>query len=206
MAYSDFSLNAVEMTFGITTRLMKLFPGVRPVPVPTWLSEALERGLKMPISTEKARGELIVMPVLLAARELTEGPLAIYSGARMDVDSARGLTGECDFLLARSDSVPEVRPPVVAIVEAKRGNIEDGVGQCAAQMIGAKLFGERFGRPSDTIYGCVTSGEVWLFLRLQADQITVDTDRYYLDNLPGILGVFQTILAPPPEPVSGPHP
>jgi hypothetical protein len=39
-----------------------------------------------------------------------------------------------------------------------------GVPQCAAQLLGAKLYNEKKGVKLDKIYGCVTTGNEWLFL------------------------------------------
>jgi hypothetical protein len=194
LAYSDFTLQSIEARFGVTSRPAALFADAQPVTVPDWLRDQLERGLQLPLVSEKARSELIVMPVLLACRELSHGTIAIFSGSRLDVDLERGLTGECDFLLARTPSVPEVRAPLVAVVEAKKNDVEAGLGQCVAQMIGARLLNEPSDPPRTTVFGCVTTGEVWQFLRLEGSIASIDKKRYYLDNMPGILGVFQAIL------------
>ena len=53
------------------------------------------------------------MPVLLACRELSGNAIAIFSGPRLDVSPERGLVGECDFLLARTPPVPEVRASLI---------------------------------------------------------------------------------------------
>ena len=97
--------------------------------------------------------------MLLAARELCENAFAIYSGQSLNVDADKGLVGECDFILAKTPPVPVLRAPLVTIVEAKRGEIELALGQCVAQMVGARRFNEKHGRPETTIYGCVTTGE-----------------------------------------------
>jgi hypothetical protein len=196
MSYSDFSLSTIESTFGVRTVTGKLFSNVAPATIPVWLQENLARGMALPLVSEKARSELIVMPVLLACRELSGDAISIFSGSRLDVDPAHGLQGECDFILARTQPVPEVRAPLIAIVEAKKNDIEGGLGQCVAQMIGARKFNEDAGQLASTIFGCVTTGEVWQFLRLEGNTATVDRTRLYLDNLPGIVGVFLEIIRP----------
>ena len=196
MSFSDFTLKRIENDFGIVSQTADLHAQARPVPVPAWLEDQLKRGLQLPLLSEKARGELIVMPVLLACREMSGGTITIFSGARMDVDPSVGLVGECDFLLARTDPVPFVRSPFVAIVEAKKGDIEAGLGQCVAQMIGARMLNEQDGRGSNAIHGCVTTGEDWQFLRLDGSVAAIDRRRYYFNDLPGILGVFRVILSP----------
>ena len=198
MAYSDFTLQSLEAAFGVTTQVAALFSEARPATVPGWLRDQLDRGLRLPLVSEKARSELIVMPVLLACRELVPEPVAIFSGSRLDVSPAEGLSGECDFLLARTPPVPEVRAPLLSVVEAKKNDVEAGLGQCVAQLIGARLFNERAGRPIVPLHGCVTTGEVWQFLRLEGPLATLDARRYYLDDLAGILGVFRAILEAEP--------
>jgi hypothetical protein len=194
MSYSDFTLQSIETTFGVTSRSDTLFDKGIAAPVPPWLQELLERSLQSPLISEKARSELIVMPVLLACRELSHNAIAIFSGPRLDVSPEQGLLGECDFILARTSPIPELRSPLMAIVEAKKNDVESGLGQCVAQLIGARLFNEKTGQRIPAVYGCVTTGEVWQFLRLQDSVAIIDRQRFYLDNLAGILGIFQAIL------------
>jgi hypothetical protein len=194
MPYTDFDPASVESRLGLAVRPEHLFADLAPVPVPSWLVEHLERVTGVALVTEKARAELLVAPILVAARELSGRALAIFSGQRMDVDSTRGLTGECDFLLSRQQAVPILRAPVVAVVEAKKGDIEAGLGQCIAQMVGARIFNERAGRTA-RIYGCVTTGEDWQFLRLDEDTAVYDITRRYIRLLDELLGVFARIAA-----------
>ncbi len=195
MAYNNFTLESAEAAFGLLTQPGELFPGLRPAPVPDWLRDLLERGRRVAaLVSEKARSEFLVVPVLLAAQELVPGALAIYSGQRLDVDPERGLVGECDYILALTPPVPRLRAPLVMILEAKKGDIEAGLGQCLAQMVGARLFNERAGEPPRPIFGCVTSGDVWQFLRLEGTTVLLDRSPLFLDNVGGILGALQTIL------------
>lgn len=194
MPYTDFTLEGAETRLGLVAGLGDLFPGLRPLPVPTWLADQLSRGRAVAaLVSEKARSEFIVAPVLLACRELVPGELAIYSGQRLDVDPERGLSGECDYILALTAPVPRLRAPLVAILEAKRGDIELGLGQCAAQMAAARLFNERAGTVGP-VYGAVTTGEAWQFLRLDGAALTLHTERLFVDNVGGVLAVLQASL------------
>ena len=94
--------------------------------------------------------------------------------------------------------MPEVRAPLVAVVEAKKNDVESGLGQCIAQMIAARMLNERTGVNNPAVFGCVTTGEVWQFLRLQASDVVIDDRRYYLDNVAAVLGVFQAMVDPGP--------
>lgn len=194
MPYTDFTLESAEARLGLTAGLGDLFPDLRPLPVPTWLDDMLGRGRAVAaLVSEKARSEFLVAPVLLACRELVAGDLAIYSGQRLDVDPDRGLSGECDYILALTAPVPRLRAPRVTVLEAKRGDIELGLGQCAAQMAAARLFNERAGI-SGPIYGAVTTGEAWQFLRLDGATLTLHTARLFVDNLGSVLAALQAAL------------
>jgi hypothetical protein len=195
MSYSDFTLDSVYKVLGITFQPGSLFENVDFLEVPPWLQEALRKGMQLALLSEKVRSELIVMPVLLTCRELSGNKFAIYSGQRLDVDPQRGLVGECDFILTTTEPVPLLQSPIAVILEAKKHDIEAALGQCAAQMVGARLFNQSEGREDKTIFGCVTTGEAWQFLKLVQTTLTIDRGRYYIDNVGRILGMFQAIIA-----------
>ena len=195
MAFSDFTLEQVARVLGVTTREADLFPNPQAVVTPGWLRETLEKRTQLSLISEKSRSEFIVVPILLASRELSPYPLAIFSGQRLDVDPALGLVGECDFILAATDPIPPLRAPIATIVEAKKNDIESGLGQCAAQMVAARMFNQAAGRGEAPVFGCVTTGEVWQFLQLSDGTAMIDRRRYYLDNVEGILVAIQEIIA-----------
>ena len=195
MTYSDFTLEQVRTAFALHLRQAALFPQVAAVAVPDWLPATLERGRPFALTSEKARSELIVVPILLASMERSAAPRSLYSGQRLDVAPEHGLNGECDFLLSNQPALPILQAPMLTIVQAKENDIEGELGQCAAQMVGARRFNEREGSDIRTIFGCVTSGESWQFLRLEADTLVLDTERYYRVNLGLLLGVFAAIDA-----------
>ena len=63
-----------------------LLTGLCPIAVPDWLRDYLSRGQQTAaLVSEKARSEFLVVPILMAARELTTAELSIYSGQRLDV-------------------------------------------------------------------------------------------------------------------------
>ncbi len=190
MPYTDFTLESAEATLGVTTHLGDLFPALAPAPVPDWLTDQLGRGMQLALVSEKARSEFIVAPILLAVREATGEAIAILSGQRLDVDPDRRLVGECDFLLARSEPVPRLRAPVVAVVEAKKNDIDGGLGQCVAQMVAAQVYNERAGQPAAAVYGCVTTGEDWQFLGLHGSAVTLHRPRLYIADVGLILAAF----------------
>jgi len=194
MSYSDFTLESVATKLGITTQQENLFPDLTPTAVPAWLIETFGKGTQLALISEKSRSEFIVVPVLLTSRELSNGQLAIFSGQRLDVDASAGLVGECDVILAIAPPIPPLRAPIATIVEAKKNDVEAGLGQCIAQMVAARRFNEAAGRANSPVFGCVTTGEVWQFLRLREQIAMVDKRRFYLDDVGRILAAFQAIF------------
>jgi hypothetical protein len=204
MSFKDFTLlEAIEkLHFSMTER--PLFHDAPEHPPNGWLTEMLEETapLALSLSTEKARSEMLIAPVLVEVRRSLVHRVSLFSGVELAVDESRGLTGICDFLFSRSPEQILLRAPVVAIVEAKQENIKAGLGQCAAEMLAARLFNEQRGHPIPTVHGAVTTGEAWRFLRLTGDALTIDVDTYLLTQLAKILGIFRTMLEPGTPPPS----
>ncbi len=193
MTYSDFNLSLAQKTFGLKVTQENLFADVQAIAPTEWLQETLARGMSLALISEKARSEFIVAPILLTSREFSQNRFAIYSGQRLDVDASQGLTGECDFILTNTPPLPIIQSPIVTIVEAKKNDIESGEGQCVAQMVGAKIFNEREGNKTEPIFGCVTTGEAWQFLKLEDSTVIFDKRRYYINEVEVILGVWNNI-------------
>lgn len=60
-------------------------------------------------------------------------------------------------------------------------------------MLGSKIFNEQNGINLESVYGCVTTGDDWLFMKL-TDELLIDRQKYYLNELPKLLSVFQYII------------
>ena len=190
MAYTDFSLDLVETELGVKQRPGSIFASRNGVEPPKWLPEQLARGMELALMSEKARSEFIVAPILLAVRELSGNKISILSGQKLEVDYARRLVGECDFLLSHAEPLPRLRPPLLAVLEAKRNDIDAGLGQCAAQLVAARIFNERAGVIDGPVHGCVTTGEDWQFLRLDGNELVIDPERRYINRLDTILAAI----------------
>ncbi len=167
------------------------------IPVPDlmpsdWLTMTLEMNQSIPMKNEKAKSELIVMPVLVEmwAKNQNFKPL---SGLSFNVDSAKGLKGRCDFLVSANPDVIDLDLPIVCVYEAKNDNIEDWYGQCGAEMYAARLFNQQKGNDIHTIHGAITNGFTWQFLKLEGQTLFIDSQRYGTANLPQLLGAIQKV-------------
>jgi hypothetical protein len=195
MAYKDFTLERLENDFGIKNHRKELFKNVTKVEHSDDLTRILERNRVIPAKSEKARSELIIMPIITEVTILNQEVCSVFSGERFDVDKKAGLVGECDYLFAKVPHSMIIKNPVIALVEAKRQIIEQHYGQCAAQMYGAQQYNIAKNNPiPDAIYGCITTGEDWQFMKLQEKTLFIDTTLYFRSDLPQLLGVFQHII------------
>jgi hypothetical protein len=201
MAYSDFELADLPARLGVTvTDHPDLFPGVVGVPLSPPVSALLRVYFPLAIAngTEKARSELLIAPVLADVREQLGRAVSLFSGWDFVVDRAKGLNGVCDYILCRSPQQEFITAPAAVVVEAKNENIKGGLGQCGAAMVAARLFNERAGLGTDPVLGCVTSGNVWRFLRLTGNDLLIDQKEYYLVTQADlILGILVSVLRGP---------
>ena len=78
--------------------------------------------------------------------------------------------------------------------EAKNDNLRNGLGQCIAATYAAGLYNQNAGNSIPAVFGVVTTGSAWKFLRMEGSTVTLDLREYYIDNLAKILGVLKHIL------------
>jgi hypothetical protein len=194
MAYGDFDLRTAVQRFGLAEQDdTDLFAGVGPIEpsefLRVWLDEFAPVALG--VNSEKARSEFIIAPFLAEAkRRAGDAHVNVLPGVTFEVDREQGLTGFCDFLMARSPALYYLSAPILAVVEAKREDLVSGLGQCAAEMVAIRLFNDREGKPLPAVYGCVTSGSVWRFLKLEGAKLFIDRTEYHLRDAATILGIL----------------
>jgi hypothetical protein len=198
MAFSDFDLKTARERFGLTTdERQDLFSATPALDVPGRLRETLDEWapVALAMNTEKARSEMIIAPILMEAIRLARPPVGLFSGVAFDVDEEQGLNGACDYLITRSAERYFISQPLIAVVEAKKEDIIGGLGQCVAVMVAARIFNEREKSGPYMIYGIVTSGTNWRFLKLQYSVVLIDTIEYYLPQVSQILGILVSTIS-----------
>lgn len=198
MSYSDFSIDSLKEKFGI--RLIEdtaLFPIPPRAEIPNRLDELLARYLPLAtnINTEKARSEFIIAPILAEFKLASKGQVSLFSGIDFTVDQSVGLNGRCDFIISRSGEQLALSAPVIILVEAKNENIVAGIPQCIAEMIAAQRFNAARHSPIEILYGCVTTGSLWRFIKLEGEIAYIDTVEYPVQNLDSILGILAAMVA-----------
>jgi len=198
MSYKDFTLEQINQIFAVSiqSNLDVFSTQKQPVQMSPAFVSQLEYSttLALAINTEKARSEMIIAPILVELKRITGDRISLFSGSEFNVDPAQGLNGFCDFIISLSSQQLYVEAPVAIIVEAKNENIKGGLAQCLATMIAAQLFNQQKGNAIDTLYGAVTIGNQWKFLKLHKAIAAIDKKDYYIDQLPDILGILLSMI------------
>ncbi|MDY6936382.1 MAG: hypothetical protein SWY16_01845 [Cyanobacteriota bacterium] len=57
-------------------------------------------------------------------------------------------------------------------------------------MVAAQIFNRQEERAIEIIYGAVTNGTNWRFLRLQNDLMEIDSTEYFINDIQHILGIL----------------
>jgi hypothetical protein len=201
MAFGDFKFPDILNQFGLTfDNAPNLFADVPPLPVSEPVRQLLPANLRLAaiVRTEKAWSEGLIAPLLTDLWARYDGRIGLYSGCTFTADPAANLVGVCDFLLCRSPQQPDPSAPAVIVVESKRENTTEGLGQCVAGMVGAQRYNARAGSPADPIFGCVTFGQAWRFLQLAGTALTVDLTEYTITQADQLLGIFAHMIGPIP--------
>lgn len=194
MPYSKFTFQDLTEKFKLEFQGVRMFQNISTIEPSSWLIETLQKGRKLGFINEKERSERLISPILTEVSELHNNEFIIYSGRNLDIDESLGLTGECDFIFSFGTVLEILQAPFLAIVEAKKEDIDAGTVQCAAQLYAAEIFNKRNKQERKTLYGCTTTAEVWRFMKLQNGVLYLDEDRYYITQLDILLGVFTKII------------
>ncbi len=198
MAYSNFTIESLKRKFKLTiNEAGDFFADAEPVAVSERLVETLKENipLALSISTEKARSEMIIVPLLIEVRRLLKHQISLFSGIEFNVDKEQDLQGVCDYIISLSSEQLTVSAPVIALVEAKNENIKAGLAQCIAEMVAARLFNEQQGNEIETVYGVVTTGSNWKFLRLHDETVYIDQTEYYIKEAGKIIGILLKMIS-----------
>jgi hypothetical protein len=192
-SYRYYKLEDLEKICEINNETVaKLLTDVEPIEPSEVLKIVLERNLQIPLTNEKAKSEFVVAPILGEMWFINQRfkPL---SGLTFNIDASKGLKGVADFLISAKPNSSGLHSPIFCIFEAKNDAIEDWYGQCGAEMYAARIFNEREGNNIKIIYGAVTNGFTWQFLKLEGQTLFIDSQRYGTANLPQLLGAIQKI-------------
>jgi hypothetical protein len=126
------------------------------------LQESLERRLPfVSLSSEIARREVLIAPILLTLIDYTQAQLRIeYS-----LTVSEQLKGSLDYYLHTQKSL--------IVIEAKKADLSRGFTQLAIELIALDKWLDDGKNP---LYGAVSTGDVWQFGRLDRRQKAIEQD------------------------------
>jgi len=197
MAYSKFSLKDVKSKLNIQVIEDKhLFTNIEPFAISDYLQTTLKEfaPLALSINTEKSRSEWIIAPIMAELRKILDNKISLFSGSTFTVDIDAELDGQCDYIISLNSEQFYITAPIVTIVEAKKENIIQGFGQCIATMYAATIFNERENNHLPYVYGVVTTGTTWKFIKLLENKAYIDVDEYYLKEIEQLISIFLSII------------
>ncbi len=175
--------------FGINIEGGEFLPEVEATPAPFWLNHIIEsrRGNLKIMRNEKAISEGLIAPILMAVQEIHKDKISVYSGEPLVTAE---LSGICDFLITRDPKAFDPKGGYFILVEAKKNDLLSGIPQCVAEMYAAQILNGN----DDTVYGCVSTGLEWLFIKLENKTATTHLNVFTISEVDKILGVFGWIV------------
>jgi hypothetical protein len=166
-----------ELGYGFVTDTLALPRADRPIAAFAQLQQDIQDSLKLTlISSETARREVIIAPILLAVARLCHCQIRL----EYPLQVSHWLKGNLDYLLRANQNF--------LVVEAKDDNLSRGFTQLAVEMIALAQAEEQ-----QVVYGAVTIGDGWRFGQL--DQTThMITQDIVLYAVPTQLEILMQIL------------
>jgi hypothetical protein len=196
-SYSTFTIEQIKDEFGVEIEaIYGEYGRIKEFKLNEFITAQILNNvpLALAIGTEKAKSEFLVAPMLGELRRLLDNKISLFSGVEFNVDAGQGLKGVCDFLLSNSSHQYYIDAPIISLVEAKDDDLKDGLPQCIAEMIAAQIFNERKNAEIKIIYGIVTTGSVWNFVRLEDKTAFVDAKEYSIENPHKIMGILMNMV------------
>ena len=164
---------AIDLPVGSLNQLTRL-PDLR-----QRLEEAI---IRVSLTSEAARREVLIAPILLEVAHITEATINIEYPIEID----QYLRGDLDYYLQSQHNV--------LVVEAKQADLTRGFTQLAVELIAL----DRWVESDDPIlYGAVTTGDIWQFgsFHRQARKVTQDLMLYRVPtDLEDLMQILVKIL------------
>jgi len=193
MAFSEYygyTIQQLREAFHVEIRHDNLFatltPSERTYPdLQRRVNQSVLRIKSVTADNEATRKGLLVTPVVSEASFLYD--LGIFLEKDLHVpkdktpDLPHQLNGKCDYAL--SMDMFDFMYPVIAVLEAKPSELSKGIGQCLSELVATLTLFEQ----QQYVYGVITDGEVWEFMRLDDTILTLDHRNYHVSQVSDII-------------------
>ncbi len=149
------------------------------------LRERLEEAiLRVSLTSEAARREVLIAPILLEVAHITEANINI----EYPIEVNRYLRGDLDYYLQSQHNI--------LVVEAKQADLTRGFTQLAVELIALDRWIES---DDPLLFGAVTTGDIWQFgsFDRQSQRVTQDLILYRVPtDLDILISILVKILLP----------
>ena len=138
---------------------------------------------KVSVNSEIAKRELMIAPILYAVIKTVNAKLNIEYLIEID----EKLSGLIDYLFHSKQTF--------IVIEAKKGDLEKGFNQLAAEMIAIDKYDDN--NFSNNIYGAISIGEVWRFAILdrKIKRLTKDIHTFrFPEDVKDIFSILKAVL------------
>ncbi|MBP0021194.1 MAG: hypothetical protein J7647_27030 [Cyanobacteria bacterium SBLK] len=188
--YRQYSTTQLKAIFQIQIAIDRdLFPDFQPTGQSYSRLQATVEKMESRINfssadNEATRNSLLVSHILWEACDTYN--LGIFFEPSVEVklkeksDLPHLLNGKYDCAIALDNL--DFTAPIIAVVEVKKSSLSAGLGQCVAEMYATLKQFEQ-----DKVYGIITDGEVWSFLRLWKGILAAHKSRYHINNVADII-------------------
>jgi hypothetical protein len=167
---------------------------IQPVTVP--VNEAFASDLTFTLQnisvgvSEASIGEFMVAPVLKETWKPYCDTLLMWSHAPFG--SEEPLMETPDYFFSRRSPLGLVPDQAyLIVVEAKKDDFDAGWAQCLAAMLAAQKMNDQ---PAMTIFGCVSTGQLWKFAKLEGQVLTQELQGFVISNLPELCGALHYLF------------
>jgi len=142
-------------------------------------------------ASEAARCEIIIFPILREIYKRYSTKFALWVQKSLSYDAE--LTGIPDYIVSRKSEYGKLflDYPVLAVVEAKKNDFEQGWGQCLAELVASQKLNDNIDLP---VYGIVTDGKTWEFGLLNHKMFTKNIRSFTIDDLSLLFGALDFVF------------
>jgi hypothetical protein len=139
---------------------------------------------KISVNSEAAKREVMIAPLLQSVIRTVDATLNIEYAIEVDDK----LSGWIDYFFQAKQTC--------IVIEAKKGDLEQGFNQLAAEMIAVDKYEDN--DFSNIIYGAISIGEVWRFALLERKSKNLVKDIHtfrFPEDLSDIFSILKGILS-----------
>lgn len=193
MSFSDYkSVEQLIDDYPLALRSGSFLPNVR-LALPSHFVAALEFALRResPGESEHFYTENFVYPLLFQAWN-ARPKVHLWSHRAIVADNR--LQGTPDYLVSAfpTKAVRKlVQAPLLAVIEAKRQDFEEGWGQCLAAMLASQKLNEK--RPV-VVYGAVSTGTLWQFGKLEGETFSREPSGFAISDPERVFGLIDHVF------------